>query len=268
MTRTLNIQPRPPGGSPVPAGRQPGGSPVPADHRPGGSPVPAADRPGGQRGGATRTARTLAGCGVVAGPLFIVAALAQMPARAGFHPTRDAVSLLSIGHLGWIQVVNFLVTGALYIAGATGMRRLVRSGPGRRWIPALLYVCGAGIAGGGVFHPDPGDGFPPGTPADASVVSSWHGVLHQVCGTSAFLALIALCFVFGRRFARAGQRRMAVGSRIAGTLFAVALPAAGAPGGGALTLCAGVAIGMFWTAFASARIIASNRSEAARNGEN
>jgi len=29
-----------------------------------------------------------------------------------------------------------------------------------------------------------------------------------------------------------------------------------------------VAIGMFWTAFASARIIASNRSEAARNGEN
>ena len=159
-------------------------------------------------------------------------------------------------------MVNFLVTGALYIACATGMRRLVRSGPGRRWIPALLYVCGAGIAGGGVFHPDPGDGFPPGTPADASVVSSWHGVLHQVCGSSAFLALIALCFVFGRRFARAGQRRMAVGSRIAGTLFAVALPAAGAPGG-ALTLCAGVAIGMFWTAFASARIIASDRFEAA-----
>jgi Protein of unknown function (DUF998) len=256
MTRTLSIQ-----------RRRPDGSPVPTDQRPDGSPVPAADRPGGQRSAATGTARTLAGCGVVAGPLFIVAALAQMPARAGFHPTRDAVSLLSIGHLGWIQVVNFLVTGALYIACATGMRRLVRSGPGRRWIPALLYVCGAGIAGGGVFHPDPGDGFPPGTPADASVVSSWHGVLHQVCGSSAFLALIALCFVFGRRFARAGQRRMAVGSRIAGTLFAVALPAAGAPGG-ALTLCAGVAVGMFWTAFASARIIASSRFEAARNGEN
>jgi hypothetical protein len=37
---------------------------------------------------------------------------------------------------------------------------------------------------------------------------------------------------------------------------------------GALTLCAGVAIAMFWTAFASARIIASDRFEAARNGEN
>jgi hypothetical protein len=182
-----------------------------------------------------------------------------MPARPGFHPARDAVSLLSIGHLGWIQVTNFLVTGALYLACATGMRRVVRTGPGRRWIPALLYVCGAGIAGGGVFHPDPGDGFPPGTPADASTVSSWHGVLHQVCGMSAFLALIALCFVFGHRFARAGQRRLAAGSRIAGALFAVALPAAGAPGG-ALTLCAGVAIGMFCVAFASAQVIAEAAS--------
>jgi hypothetical protein len=245
MTRTLSIQPR----------------------QPGGSPAPAADRPGDQPGTVTRTARVLAGCGVVAGPLFIVAALAQMPARPGFHPARDAVSLLSIGHLGWIQVVNFLVTGALYIACATGMRRLIRSGPGRRSIPALLYVCGAGIAGGGVFHPDPGDGFPPGTPAHASVVSSWHGVLHQVCGSSAFLALIALCFVFGSRFARSGLRRLAVGSRIAGTLFGVALPAAGAPDG-AVTLCAGVAIGMFWTAFASARIIASDRHQPARASEN
>jgi hypothetical protein len=245
MTRTISIQPG----------------------RPGGSPAPASDRKGGEPAAVTRRARTLAGCGVVAGPLFIVAALAQMPARPGFRPARDAVSLLSLGHLGWIQVVNFLVTGALYVACATGMRRLVRSGPGRRWIPALLYVCGAGIAGGGVFHPDPGDGFPPGTPADASVVSSWHGVLHQVCGSCAFLALIAACFVFGRRFAKAGQHRLAAGSRIAGTLFAVALPAAGAPGG-ALTLCAGVAIGMFWTAFAVARVIASGRAGPAGNGEN
>jgi hypothetical protein len=223
--------------------------------RPAIGPEPAAERPGSGPRTVTRTTTMLAGCGVVAGPLFIVAALAQIPARPGFDPAHDAISLLSIGHLGWIQVVNFLITGALYIACATGMRRLVHTGPGRRWIPVLLYVCGAGIAGGGLFHPDPGDGFPPGTPANASVVSSWHGVLHQVCGMSAFLALIALCFVFGHRFARGGQRRLAAGSRIAGTLFAVALPASGAPGG-ALTLCAGVAIAMFWTAFAVARIIA------------
>jgi len=233
MTRTLSVMRRP-------------------DH----GPAPASGRSGGQTDAVTRTTRLLAGCGVVAGPLFIVAALAQIPARPGFDPARDAISLLSIGRLGWIQVSNFLVTGALYVACAAGMRRLVRTGPGRRWIPALLYMCGAGVAGGGLFHPDPGDGFPPGTPSGASVVSSWHGVLHQVCGMSAFLALIALCFVFGRRFAQSGQRRLAIGSRIAGTMFAVALPASGAPGG-ALTLCAGVAIAMFWTAFASARIISA-----------
>jgi hypothetical protein len=235
--------------------------------RPGRRPELGPETPGDQRHAVTRMTRALAACGVIAGPLFIVAALAQIPARPGFHPARDAISLLSIGHLGWIQVINFLVTGALYIACATGMRRLVRTGPGRRWIPALLYVCGAGVAGGGVFHPDPGDGFPPGTPADASVASSWHGVLHQVCGMSAFLALIALCFVFGHRFARAGQRRLALGSRISGALLAVALPAAGAPGG-ALTLCAGVAIAMFWTAFASATIIAgADRNEPALRGQ-
>jgi Protein of unknown function (DUF998) len=258
MTRTLSIQPA----------RRADRNATQAADRPGSSATQAADRRRGEPGAVTRTTRTLAGCGVVAGPLFIVASLAQMPARPGFHPARDAVSLLSIGHLGWIQVINFLVTGVLYIACATGMRRLVRTGPGRRWIPALLYVCGAGIAGGGVFHPDPGDGFPPGTPAGASVVSSWHGVLHQVCGTSAFLALIVLCFVFGRRFARMGERPLAVGSRIAGALFAVALPAAGAPGG-AITLCAGVAISMFWTAFATARIIArADRNEHALRGQN
>ncbi|HTZ24141.1 MAG TPA: DUF998 domain-containing protein [Streptosporangiaceae bacterium] len=238
MTRALSVTAKPALG------------PAQASGRPGGQPPPAV----------TRTTTLLARCGIVAGPLFIVAAWAQVPARPGFDPARDAISLLSIGHLGWIQVVNFLVTGALYIACAAGMRSLVSTGPGRRWIPALLYVCGAGVAGGGLFHPDPGDGFPPGTPAGASVVSSWHGVLHQVCGMSAFLALIALCFVFGRRFARTGQRRLAIGSRIAGALFAVALPASGAPGG-ALTLCAGVAIAMFWTAFASARIL----SEAGRH---
>jgi hypothetical protein len=246
MTRTISIQPG----------------------RPGASPAPASDRPGAAPAAVTGTARTLAGCGVVAGPLFIVAAVAQMPFRPGFHPARDAVSLLSIGHLGWIQVVNFLVTGALYLACATGMRRLVPTGPGHRWIPALLYVCGAGVAGGGLFHPDAGAGFPPGTPANESVIRSWHGVLHEVCGMSAFLALIALCFVFGRRFARTGQRRLALGSRIAGALFAVALPLSGAPGG-ALTLCAGVAIAMFWTAFASARIITrADRHEAALSGQN
>ena len=204
---------------------------------------------------APKGTRRLLACGVAAGPLFLAAALIQALTRPGFDLTRDAVSLLSIGSLGWIQITNFLLTGVLFVAAAAGLRRVLRGRTGGRWVPALIYVCGAGLMAGGVFHPDPSGGFPPGTPAGASAVSSWHGVLHMVSGSAAFLALIAVCFVLGRRFAARGQRRWAVGSRASGAIFAAALAASGAPGG-SLTLYAGVAVAMIWVALSSARLIA------------
>jgi hypothetical protein len=73
--------------------------------------------------------------------------------------------------------------------------RAAPGGPGGRWVPILLSVFGAGSIGGGLFHPDPSNGFPPGSSAGASAVTSWHGVLHMVCGSLAFLSLIAACFV-------------------------------------------------------------------------
>jgi hypothetical protein len=50
----------------------------------------------------------------------------------------------------------------------------------------------------------------PGTPAHASAVSSWHGVMHMAYGSTAFIALIAACFVLARRFSPSGQRRSAM----------------------------------------------------------
>jgi Protein of unknown function (DUF998) len=107
---------------------------------------------------------------------------------------------------------------------------------------------------GGVFHPDPSSGFPPGTPSGASAVASWHGVAHMACGSAAFLALIAVCFVFARGLAASGQRRAAACSRIAGVLCAVGVVTAGGPHG-SLTLFADVAIALLWTAIATTRLI-------------
>ncbi len=132
---------------------------------------------------ASRTRRLLT-CGAIAGPLFVIVALAQALTRPGFDLTRDAVSLLENGSWGWVQVTSFIVTGLLFVVAAAGLRRTLRTGSGRTWIPRLVTVVGAGLAGGGVFHPDPSSGFPPGTPAGASAVSSWHGVLHMVCGSA------------------------------------------------------------------------------------
>jgi hypothetical protein len=130
--------------------------------------------------------------------------LIQAVTRPGFNLTRDAASLLDNGSWGWIQVLNFIVTGLLLIAAGVGLRRTLTTGRGSRWAPRLLIIAGAGLAGGGVFHPDPSNGFPPGTPPGASAVSDWHGMLHQICGSAAFLALIALCVVLGRRLASNG----------------------------------------------------------------
>ncbi len=211
--------------------------------------------PGHVRPGAvTGATRGLLVCGAVAGPLFVIVVLAQALTRPGFDLTHDAASLLDDGSWGWVQAINFIVTGLLFVAVAAGLRRTMRTGPGRRWIPRLLTVAGVGLAGGGMFHPDPSSGFPPGTPPGASAISSWHGALHEVCGSAAFLALIAVCFVLARRYAASGQRRTAVCSRAVGVLCAVGIAAGGAPHG-SLTLFTGVSLALLWVALVTARLI-------------
>lgn len=46
-------------------------------------------------------------CGAIAGPLFIVVAFAQAVMRSGFDFTDHPLSLLTLGGLGWVQIVKF-----------------------------------------------------------------------------------------------------------------------------------------------------------------
>ena len=66
----------------------------------------------------------------------------------------------------------------------------------------------------GVFTTDPGAGFPPGAPAGAPELVSWHGILHEVGFGLAFLGMIVGCLVFARHFA-ALRRRDWVGACVA-----------------------------------------------------
>lgn len=166
--------------------------------------------------------RGLLVCGVIAGPLFTVVGLVQAFTRPGFDLTRHALSLLENGDLGWIQISSFLLTGLLFIACAVGMRRTMRGSRGGTWGPWLVGIMGAGLFSAAFFRADPGLGFPPGTPANANMLS-WHGMGHLIVGTLAFLALIAACFVFARRFAAGHQRGWAVYSAVTGALFFIAL---------------------------------------------
>jgi hypothetical membrane protein len=151
------------------------------------------------------TARLLA-CGVVAGPLFLAVLMIQAFTRDGFDLSRHPISLLSLGDLGWIQIANFVVTGALFVACSIGMRRVLRPGRSATWAPRLVGALGIALIVAGVFTTDPGAGFPPGAPAGAPEQISWHGMLHEVGFGLAFLGMIVGCLVFARRFAALKRR--------------------------------------------------------------
>ncbi len=201
-------------------------------------------------------------CGVIAGPLYIALGVIQMFIRPGFDPTRHDLSLMSNGALGWIQITNFVVTGLLVIAGAIGMRRVLRGSRGGTWGPLLIGVYGLGLIGAGIFTADPALGFPPGTPANAQTIS-WHGFMHFVTGGIGFLALIAACFIFARRFSVLKQRGWAIYSLITGVLFFAAFfgIATGSQQGGAtqvfvtLAFTVAVVIAWAWISIMAARLL-------------
>jgi len=170
---------------------------------------------------AVRTTKSLLGYGVIAGPIYVAVSLAQALTRPGFDLSKHAWSLLENGHLGWIQIVNFAVTGAMTIAAAVGLRRALAPGRARTWAPALIGAYGAGLVGAGIFTADPAAGFPVGTPETTAI--SWHGMLHFMIGGIGFLCLIAACFILGSHFAkgreRSGERGLAWFSRITGVVF-------------------------------------------------
>lgn len=194
--------------------------------------------------------RTLLACGAVAAPLWAAVALAQAATRPGFDVTRHPLSALSNGSLGWLQIGNFLVAGVLFVAGAVGLRRVLRS----TWAPRLVAVGGIGMFAAGIFRMDPADGFPVGTPAGMPATMSWHSYGHMAAGTVAFTAFIAACYVLGRYYRRAGERGYAVASRVAGTALLVGnLWAMGGGRAGSLTLAVGAITAMLWVSATCAR---------------
>lgn len=128
------------------------------------------------------------------------------------------MSLLANGAVGWIQIANFVVVGGMVIAAAIGARRALASQAGGRWGPILLGGYGVGLVAAGAFTADPAFGFPPGTPAGPQPMS-WHGTAHLICAAIGFLALIAACFVFARRFATVVRRDWATYSVATGVAF-------------------------------------------------
>ncbi len=166
--------------------------------------------------------RGLLACGAIAGPMYVITAGIQILTRPGFDIQSHAISLLSNGKLGWIQISNFILSGTLVTAGAFGIRRAIHPGRASTWGPLLLLVYGLGLIFAGIFIADPVPGFPPGTSDEAPSVSV-PGVLHFVSSVIGFIAFIVACFVFTRRFVAIRQFGWALFSFVTGIIFLGAL---------------------------------------------
>src|SRR5688500_18997040 len=153
-------------------------------------------------------------CGAIAGSFFTILWFVQGLTRADYEPTRHPISSLSIGESGWIQVVNFIVTGLLILAFSVELRRLIRPSDSV-WGPVLVRLVGIGLIGAGIFVTDPLNGYPPGTPI-LPTERTVHGILHDLFGVPVFLGLPIACFVFAGYFARRGERHWASYSRLSG----------------------------------------------------
>ncbi len=150
----------------------------------------------------TASAGPLLMAGAVAGPLFVAVVLAQAYTRNGFDPARHPLSSLALGDLGWLQIANFVICGALAVAGAFGLRRALAPGRASIWGPRLLGLGGVAWIVSGIFLTDPINGYPVGTP-DAV---TWHGIIHSMAPAVAGIAGLAAFVVFARRFSADRER--------------------------------------------------------------
>ncbi|OLT13923.1 hypothetical protein BJF78_20745 [Pseudonocardia sp. CNS-139] len=175
-------------------------------------------------GRATRV-RALLACGVIAGPLYVGTSLVQAFTRPGFDMLRHPWSALANGDLGWVQVTNLIVTGALLVAFGAGLRHTT----GGRWAPALVAVFGLSMVVAGLFPAGPVPGFPVGTVAPVPVPAS--GLVHFAAGAIGFVAVAAACLLLGTRYAAARRPGRAWFCRVTAVAFLVAFAGLAGSGG-------------------------------------
>lgn len=175
--------------------------------------------------------RSMLGWGVVAGPFYLIFGVILAVTRPGFDLTRDALSLLLIGDLGWLQWLNLTLSGLMTIVAAIG---LLRTPDWSRAAGLLVGVYGACLVLSAAFPPDATEDFPPG--ADGGEFTT-PGLLHFAFGGLGFVS-VGIAAIVAVSWLGLRHARRAIWSKIAGAVIIVAFIAGGAlssfPGGVAL----------------------------------
>jgi hypothetical protein len=211
-------------------------------------------------------AATFLKAGDLVGPSFVGLSLVLAFASPGFDLTKHEVSLLLVGNLGWLQMINFTATGLLAILCAVGLRLALKPGRASLWGPITLGAYGVLLILASFFHPDPQLGFPSGAPADIPASPTSHNNLHSLAFSLLALAIVANGFILARRYF-VGQGPWAVYGIVNSVVILVLVVLGGVltpSGHGGLPLL-GVAIAIsFWVSAVAVRTLLDSRAMSLR----
>jgi uncharacterized protein DUF998 len=137
--------------------------------------------------------RQIAGCaGMLGSAFFVTIFTLEGWLRPGYDARSTFISELSIGPRGWVQIVNFIILGTLFLVFTWGVMAEFREGKASKAGPILLAIIGFSFLVSGPLVTDLA-----ATPRDQM---SLHGIFHGVFGALVFSLSPVSCFVFWRRF--------------------------------------------------------------------
>jgi hypothetical protein len=105
--------------------------------------------------------------GIFSAVLFGFVITAQGALHPGYNQVREIISVLGTCHNGWIQNMNFIITGVAMLIFARGLWTSSLRGFGARFGPALLGVSAIGLIMAGFFPMARAGGISVQTPAHA-----------------------------------------------------------------------------------------------------
>lgn len=129
--------------------------------------------------------------GIIAPVFFVTTFTIEGWLRPGYSAASMFVSELSLGPWGWVQIVNFLITGTLIFLFGRGLVAQLKTGKAAKFGPIILQIIGLSLVASGPFITDP------------SVIfdqHSIHGIIHGIFGAIVFSLAPISCFIFLRRF--------------------------------------------------------------------
>ncbi len=136
----------------------------------------------------------LAWTGVVGPAGFVAVFLVLGVVKPGYDARARFVSEGSIGELGWIQIVNFVVFGTMLLAFAAALWNSYGNEASGRTGAGLMAAVGAGLILAGVFVTDPG-----------TKIVSRHGLVHVIASMVVFGGLMLACLAFAWRLHANGR---------------------------------------------------------------